>query len=274
MSVISLLTDFGLQDEYVGLMKGVILSIAPGARIVDLCHQIDPQDVVQAAYLLQAGFSYFPEQTVHIAVVDPGVGTERAVLGARIADHLFVAPDNGLLAPLVQAFACQQLVRVENSACFLDGVSRTFHGRDIFAPVGAHLTNGLALSELGPDMAVDRIQTLHTPPVQEGGQTLEGRIIAVDRFGNLITNLFQERIQALEPTKAAVEIRFKGHLLSGIHATYGQVPPQTPLALIGSRGSLEIAVNQGDASRYFGADKGDSLWVSRKASRAGASSRS
>ncbi len=272
--MISLLTDFGLQDEYVGLMKGVILSIAPQARIVDLCHHIDPQDVVQAAYLLQSSFSYFPEQTVHIAVVDPGVGTERAVLGARIADHLFVAPDNGLLAPLAKTFACQQLVRVENSACFLDGVSRTFHGRDIFAPVGAYLTNGLALSELGPEMAGERIQPLDMPSVQAHAQALEGRIIAVDRFGNLITNLRQERIQTLEPTEAAVEIGLKGHLLSGIYATYGQVPPQSPLALVGSRGYLEIAVNQGDASRYFGADKGDSLWVSRKAIQAGASSRS
>lgn len=150
MSVITLLTDFGTQDEYAGVMKGVILSLHPAALIVDISHQIAPQDVMQAAYMLRSSWQYFPAGTVHVTVVDPGVGGKRDILAAQYKRHFFLAPDNGILSMLAEEGDFQSLIRVENSGYFRNSVSRTFHGRDIFAPVAAHLSMGVKPENFGP----------------------------------------------------------------------------------------------------------------------------
>ena len=160
MAIVTLLTDFGCCDEYVGVIKGVVLSIHPGASIVDISHDMDPQDVVGAAHVLRAAFSWFPQGTVHVAVVDPGVGTQRAILAARCDGHLFLAPDNGLLSPVLLSGSSVAVYAVENPALFRHPVSRTFHGRDIFAPVAARLAMGLPLTSVGPSIGADRIQSL------------------------------------------------------------------------------------------------------------------
>jgi len=149
MSILTLLTDFGTEDAYVGMMKGVILSINPQAVIIDITHQIDPQDLIQAAYIIKSSYRYFPEGTVHLLVVDPGVGSDRAIVALEMMGHIFLAPDNGVLTLLMDEGETDSIVSVENTRYFLESVSRTFHGRDIFAPVGAHLCRGLDIKNLG-----------------------------------------------------------------------------------------------------------------------------
>ena len=254
MSIITLLTDFGVSDEYAGVLKGVIYRINPQAKIVDLSHGIDPQDVVQAAFTLKAAFHFFPAGTIHTVIVDPGVGSERAIMAARFNGHLFLAPDNGLLSTLWEESIPDVLVRVENSSLFLKPVSRTFHGRDIFAPVAAHLSVGKSLNELGPILDSDKIVRLPSLLSQQFSDgSIAGRIIGIDRFGNLITNISQTQIKRLkEMSKSTrIRIRFGGYTLEGLSSSYVEVPPGRPLAIIGSRNYLEIAVNRGNAARLL-----------------------
>ncbi len=157
MSVITLSTDFGLADPYAGIMKGVILSINPSVAIVDLTHCIDPQDTVSAAYMIESAYSYFPEKTVHVVVVDPGVGTGRAVIAAEASGRYFLAPDNGVLGLVLKSSSPAKIVRVENEEYFLTPVSRTFHGRDIFAPVAACISRGVPLERFGPSVSASGI---------------------------------------------------------------------------------------------------------------------
>ena len=190
MPVITLLTDFGVDDEYVGSMKGVVLSIAPEVTLVDISHHIDPQDIVQAAYLIASTYGYFPKNTVHLVVVDPGVGSDRSIIAVRTETQYFVAPDNGVLTFILEKERLTQAVRIENAAYFLQPVSTTFHGRDIFAPVGAHIARGVRLNELGPvedsrNLLRIPIQRPHVTPAGE----LVGQVVWSDRFGNLITNI-------------------------------------------------------------------------------------
>lgn len=263
-NIITLLTDFGTEDEYAGVMKGVMLSVYPDAAIVDITHAIDPQDIVQAAYTLESAYKYFPKGTVHVVVVDPGVGSDRAVLAAKTDGYIFLAPDNGILTVLADEKGMDTIVRVENSAYFLKSVSQTFHGRDIFAPVAAHIAKGLEITELGTCLNETDIVRLSVPKayLSDKGE-LVGTVISADRFGNLITNIDSK---ALEPffkadMKKMPEFHIGKGKIAGLSRSYASVPKGTPLAILGSRGYLEISVNCGNAQNDFGVEKGDTVRI-------------
>lgn len=260
MAVITLLTDFGLQDEYVGVLKGVILSNNPKATIVDISHGIDAHDIVAAAHALKSSYGYFPEGSVHVAIVDPGVGTERAIIAARCNRHLFLAPDNGLLEPILRNGSSTTIHRVENEELFRHPVSRTFHGRDIFAPVAAHLSMGLAIEALGPSLGIEQVLSLATGgPRFLGAKELEGRVVAIDRFGNLITNVHCDDMAKLEG--GAMTINIGNHTIEGMVENYAQSGSKSPVAIFGSRGCLEIAICSGNAARTLNMAKGDMVRV-------------
>jgi len=265
MSIITLLTDFGIADEYVGLMKGVILSINPSAKIVDITHQIDPQDIRQAAYTIKASYRYFPPPCVHLVIVDPEVGTGRNILVLDKAGHVFVAPDNGVLSLVLREETKPTLLKVNNTNYFLESISRTFHGRDIIAPIGARIAGGLALSELGPRIHTDDAVCLTelTPKLSDQGDLL-GRVVSIDRFGNLVTNVDSDALNAYCKNKdvKAARIRFGDQVIAGLSETYANVQANAPVALIGSRGYLEIAVNKGSAKEQFQVAKGSVVRVS------------
>jgi len=264
MPTITLLTDFGIEDEYVGSMKGVILSINPSAAIVDITHQIDPQDLIQAAYSIKSSYCYFPENTVHLIVVDPGVGGERDIIAVQMMGYIFIAPDNGVLTLIYDEGNIDAIVRIENSTFFLKSVSQTFHGRDIIAPVGAHLSKGVELSRVGTEIGlrdIVRLPDLRCNISQKG--VLSGKIVSIDRFGNLITNIDSERFNDYcrrDQTRKA-QIWIGQNIVAGVTAIYESAEQNTPLALIGSRGYLEVAVNKGSAERHFNVKKGDSVKV-------------
>jgi S-adenosylmethionine hydrolase len=264
MTLITLLTDFGVQDEYVGLMKGVIAGIYPEARIVDITHQIEPQDVVHGAYILNASYGYFPAGTIHVAVVDPGVGGDRRMLAAEVGRHRFLAPDNGLLERVVAGEADVRVVFIENEHYYLHPVSRTFHGRDIFAPVAAHLAAGLPLDALGPVVGRQRMVSGVVPHCLLSPEGfIQGAVVAVDRFGNLMSNIDAVAIDELRcrhPGKAVV-VELAGTRIGGIEITYDHVEAGTPLAVMGSRGLLEISVNRGNAGDTLGVGKNDEVRV-------------
>jgi len=264
MSIITILSDFGGDDEYVGVMKGVILSICPSVSIVDITHQIDPQDIVQAAYLIPASYRFFPEGTVHLIVVDPGVGGQRDILALAHAGHVFIAPDNGVLTLLMNREKSDTIVRIHNADYFLKPVSATFHGRDIFAAIGAHIVNGTGLEDLGTKIDIENIVQLEelNCRLSESGE-LVGKIISIDRFGNLITNIDSNSLTRLRQNEAEnrLQIRISTHVISDLADTYASAAPNSPLALIGSRNYLEIVVNCGSAERHFKAQKGDAVRV-------------
>jgi hypothetical protein len=275
--VITLMTDFGLHDAYVGMMKGVILSICPSAVIVDLTHEIAPQDIREAAFCMQTAYRFFPPGTVHVMVVDPGVGTNRAAIALKTSEYVFVGPDNGSLSSVLSQETVERVVCLDQADYFLETVSTTFHGRDIFAPVAAHLANGVCLKELGTPLSLQTIVRLEpdTPRImawEDGslkGVEISGRIVRVDRFGNLLSNIDKTALVSLADEKAWPELlvlmdqrseKSKAaqaeNVLCGIVETYAQVPEQQPLALLGSSGYLEIAVNGNNAAHYFQAGKG------------------
>lgn len=264
MSIITLLTDFGTGAEYAGLMKGVILSINPTAVIVDITHQIDRQDMVQAAFTISASYGYFPDGTVHLVVVDPGVGSERSLLALEMKKQIFIAPDNGVLTLLFNEGNISALIRITNSKYFSASISRTFHGRDIIAPVGAHLSGGLDLRKLGTE--IDRRDAVHLDGlyarISENGEFV-GKIVVIDDFGNLITNIDFKKLGEVCLSGQEKKILFEigSNAITGLSETYSSVQPKTPLALIGSRGFLEIAVNKGNAALIFNTKKGDSVRV-------------
>jgi S-adenosyl-L-methionine hydrolase (adenosine-forming) len=264
MPIITLLTDFGHSDEYVGVMKGVILSINPDAHIIDLTHLIDPQDIIQAAYLLKASFSYFPKNSIHVVVVDPGVGTDRKIVVLKIEGHFFLAPDNGVLSLLWQNQSIEAGVWVNNPRYFLHDISRTFHGRDIFAPVAAWLSRNTPIKHLGPpvryaDLKIIKGQTSKISP----DDSINGAVISIDRFGNLLTNIEAETIFLMcqqHPDKLPVIKTGKIHI-KGLSSSYQSVPEKQALMIIGSRGYLEIAVNGGNASQLLKVRKGDPVTI-------------
>ncbi len=256
--IVTLLTDFGLADAYAGVMKGVILGIAPEVTAVDLCHEVPPQDVQAGAFLLMASYAYFPAGTIHLAVVDPGVGTERQIVAVRAGDRYFVGPDNGLLRWAVdRAGGAAALVGVENPDYRLSQVSTTFHGRDVMAAAAAHLAKGVPLDALGP--AVPRLAGEPFPEPERKGGALAGRVIYVDRYGNCITNLPSPDL----PDGAASlpeKVEAAGHRLP-LFRTYGHSPPGRALAVTGSAGFVELAVRNGNAARDLGLGVGAEVVV-------------
>ena len=258
---IVLLTDFGFRDSYAGVMKGVIRGICHDAEVIDLSHNIMPHDVVEAAFVLSASYEYFPAETVFACVVDPGVGTGRAVLCMRANSQTFLAPDNGLLSVIADKAGQEDLREVTAAEYMLQERSTTFHGRDIFAPVAAHLAAGLEREKLGS--AVRNFRRLTLPkPVRTADGSLRGEIIYIDQFGNLITNIRSATLErSLEGAPREARVRVKEREIEGIVHAYADRPKGEMLALIGSSGYLEIAVNQGSAAQFLGCEKGDTVTV-------------
>lgn len=249
-ALLTLTTDFGLQDEYVGVMKGVVLARAPGTTIVDISHTIRPQDIRQAAFTLQNGYRFFPAGTIHIAVVDPGVGTARNILLIRAAHQLFLAPDNGLLSFLLAEDVLQEAFVLDCPDLYRQPVSSTFHGRDILAPAGAALANGAAPGDLGKKISAAALQTLPAPPLRIDGalRTIAGVVVQVDHFGNLTTNICRHDFYAVFREDDAVRITIGGRQITRLAANYADAGTGEIIALFGSRDLLEIAAHRGNAA--------------------------
>ena len=251
MPLITLTTDFGIQDTFVGVMKGVILSIAPEAQVVDLCHEVPAHDVAAAATLLEDSYAYFPEGTIHMVVVDPGVGSDRAALAIRTQHFYFVGPDNGIFDLVLKKEHVDKAVRLTNADFHLQLASKTFHGRDIFAPAAAQIAIGTALSRLGePANGLAHANIPHPVPLGPG---LELHVIRIDRFGNLITDLAKDQYKRWNPNAHPVVMHVGKSEILGIHKTYAEVALGKPLACFNSNGRLEIAVNGGRASYVLNA---------------------
>ncbi|MFQ5846821.1 MAG: S-adenosyl-l-methionine hydroxide adenosyltransferase family protein [Candidatus Methylomirabilales bacterium] len=259
MRIITLLTDFGSGDPFVGIMKGVILGINPRVQIVDLCHGVSPQDVLEAAFLLHCSYRYFPPDTIHLVVVDPSVGGGRRPLLAEGVHGTFIAPDNGALSYLFASGEIRRVVEITAEAYFLHPVSQTFHGRDIFAPVAAHLSRGGRLERFG--RATTTAARLTLPVVQEkGGGVVVGSVLHVDRFGNLITNISSDTMSALHPGKG-IAVSIKGRTIRGLAKSYDRLKTQEIGAIVGSTGHLEIFRNRGSAARVLRAGRGATVRV-------------
>jgi len=260
--LIALITDFGEQDWYVGTMKGVIKNIAPEAEIIDVCHQVPAQSVVAGAFVLRNAYEFFPAGTVFCVVVDPGVGTRREAIVASDGKYFFVAPNNGVLALVAKEAKDWQVHRITRRKFLLPSVSATFQGRDVFAPVAAHLARSKEIAAFGPPLK--RFVTLKgLQPRRVGRNVLVGKVLYIDTFGNLITNVRREELLRLGCTGAAT-IAVSGKTLHGIHKTFGSVRRGQALAYWGSSGWLEIGVNHGNAAEVFQARVGTVVEVRMK----------
>ncbi|HTO52110.1 MAG TPA: SAM-dependent chlorinase/fluorinase [Myxococcota bacterium] len=250
--IITLASDFGTADGYLGALKGVLLVRCPGVQLVDLSHELAPGDVAGASHLLGRAAPHFPAGTVHLAVVDPGVGTARRGLALEIDGQRFVGPDNGLFSAVLEAGRAIAAHALENVSLWAAQPSPVFHGRDVFAPVAAHLARGGALAAVGSALASDTLVRLRSPKPQEDPRergTLRGEVVHVDRFGNLVSNL---------PAPAgdgAVRVEVAGQTLP-LARTYGDVAPGALVALVGSSGRIEVAVRDGSAAAHLGARAG------------------
>ena len=255
--IITLTTDFGQSDYDTGVLSGVIWRIAPEARVIDLSHEIPRHAVLQAALMLGRCTPYFPEDSIHVVVVDPGVGTGRRGLAARLGNQWFVGPDNGLLTQMWQRAQAMQLpveiVHLTSARYWLEDISAIFHGRDIFAPVAAHLAAGVPLSNFGPPVS-DPI-LIHIPQPERIATGWQGTILHVDAFGNLSTNLERRHF----PASPSVEIRLADASIFGLVRTFGEGRPGELVALFDSSGMLSICVVNGNAAARLGVKTGDSL---------------
>jgi len=271
-SLIAVLTDFGTKDTYVGVMKGVIASIAPQARVIDLTHEIPPGDVRQAAFKLWQAVPFFPDGTIFEVVVDPGVGTRRRAVAVAWSMRLFVLPDNGILTYLLTSAPASKAVELVTPTFRLNPVSSTFHGRDVFAPASAHLARGVPLDDLGPP-AGDLVRFPLPRLSMKAGLRLEGEILHADRFGNLVTSLgrFERRTDSLAflpwlpvAQEAALPpenlwLNLEGGTRLAVRNTFGDVPEGELVAYIGSEGLIEVAVNTGSASDRLGLKTGSQV---------------
>ncbi len=276
--LITLTTDFGTADGYVGVMKGVMLSISPAAQLVDISHHIASQDVRQAAYVLYAVYPFFPPHTVHLVVVDPGVGSARRSIAVQTRRGSFVGPDNGLFSYVLARESVEALVALTDPRYRLDRVSHTFHGRDIFAPAAAHLAAGVPIAELGPSVS-DPVQ-LPNPRLEIGAGAIGGEVLHIDRFGNVVSSIgrlaWSERGETLTLTPAwrmageksrcrfradAARVTVGDRRVVGVRRTYAEVELGQIVALVGSAGHLEVAVREGNAARRLGVEPGDPVAV-------------
>jgi len=251
--IITLLTDFGTKDGYAGTMKGVILGINPNVTIVDISHEIPKWGIKAAAFVLQSAYRYFPSGTIHVIVIDPGVGSEREILAVQTKDYLFLAPDNGLLSLVFDREPDCTVYRVSRREKYLGDVSQTFHGRDIFAPIAAHLSKKVPLSEIGEPYS-DAVCGLFPKPKVDSNK-IEGEIVYQDGFGNLISNISEHEIAESGISENAV-IDIKGKTIHGLRTSYASAPAGELLALISSAGFLEIACNKCSAAGILQASIG------------------
>jgi hypothetical protein len=257
--IITLTTDFGYADPWVGVMKGVMLSINAELVIVDLTHGVPPQDIMAGALALADAVPFFPQEAIHVAVVDPGVGSERRPIVVRAGSCTLVGPDNGILWPAIERLGgCTTAWHITNPAFLLTPVSSTFHGRDVFAPVAARLSLGAGTAaSLGPE--ITDVQRLSLPTPVVSGERLVGEVIHVDAFGNLITNITAELLDGRDRQKLTVTLN--GAVIGGIFRAYSVVPAGKALSLTGSSGRLEIACYAGNAAEHFGASRGTPVEV-------------
>jgi len=255
--IIALLSDFGVKDPYVAEMKGVILNICPEAEVVDITHEIEKFNVKMGAFVLASASRYFPEGTIYVAVVDPGVGTERRAIIVKTAKALLVGPDNGLLMLAAQNQGIKNVYEIKNPRYMLPKISRTFHGRDIFAPAAAYLARGIPPEDFGPEITDYIVPTYGNPVIK--GKNVKGEILHIDGFGNLITNISREILERIHLKEGGfLKIRFQDKVFEfRLCRAYGEVAEGKPLAIIGSHDFLEFSVNLGDASKFFGLKVGD-----------------
>lgn len=252
---VTLLTDFGTADYFIGAMKGVILSINPEARIVDVTHNVPPQDIEAAAFTLLAGYRSFPAGTVHVAVVDPGVGSGRRPIVIEAGNHRFVGPDNGIFSYICDQETDTKIFHVSNDKYFRHPISATFHGRDIFAPVAAVLSIGVAPAELGEEIDDPiRLKSIH--PERMGSGKVKGRLIHIDRFGNCITNIGREDF-----TEAA-RLQIKGKTIKSFRRFFAEPGRDKLFGVWGSAGFLEIAANNASAAKLLNVKRGESVVLS------------
>lgn len=261
MPIVTLTTDFGQKDHYVAAMKGVILQIAPKSILVDVTHQIEPHGVLRAAFIVRQIWQSFPRDTIHVVVVDPGVGSERRIIAAQYAGQALICPDNGIASFLHRDVPLEALRVVTNSQLFANQeTSHTFHGRDIMAPVAGHLSRGTKLSQVGPP--ADSLEILDLPkPQPAADRSISGEVIYVDGFGNLVTNLTRQDLSRTFTARPDAHVWLGEHDAGPLLQTYAQVEQGRELALIGSAGMLEIAVNFGNAAERFGAGVGTCVVV-------------
>ena len=254
--IITLTTDFGQTDSYVGAIKGVILGICPEAALVDISHDIRPQAVQQAAYVLSTAAPYFPPGAVHLVVVDPGVGTGRRPVVVQTGRALYVAPDNGVLGLVLNEEPARMAIHLTDPRYHLSRVSATFHGRDIFAPAAAHLACGTAPSQMGEPLSPSELVSLTIlEPQPRPDEHLQGAVLHIDHFGNLITNI------RISNAKSPIAVVISGRRIKEVSRTFGDVEPGGLVAYAGSSGHLEIAVREGNAARVLGMDIGDPVRV-------------
>jgi S-adenosylmethionine hydrolase len=255
--IITLTTDFGLRDPYVAEMKAVILGISPNATIVDVSHEVEKFNVRMGAYILASAASYFPKGTIHVAVVDPGVGTERRTILIQTKQGYLVGPDNGVLAFAAKNQGIEHAYEISNRKLMLPRISGTFHGRDIFAPAVAHLANGTRATEFGAE--VREIATPEFAKVERRGNLLVGEVLHVDGFGNIITNFGEKELKLMKIGDAINVELGKVRLKLRVCKAYAEAKPQEPLAIIGSHNFLEISINQGNAAETFKIRSGDKV---------------
>lgn len=250
MSIITLTTDFGTRDSYVAAMKGVILSIAPDVRIVDVSHETPAHHVGHGAFVLRQIWDRFPPGAIHVAVVDPGVGSDRRIIAGQYEDRFIVAPDNGLITWVHRDFRVQAIHTVEDRRYFLSNPSNTFHGRDVMAPVAAHLALGTSASRLGRPL--DSVQLLDIPRrARRDGDGFTGDLIYVDRFGNLITNIHRDQLGVDGSACGDWVVVVNGKSIGKIHRTFSDVDVGVAVGIIGSAGFVEVCVREGDAAAFF-----------------------
>lgn len=263
MPVITLTTDFGIKDGTVGVMKGVIWGICPTAQISDLSHMIPAQNIREAALIFARSIPYFPKDSIHVVVVDPGVGTERRPMAGKIGDWFFVGPDNGIITILVeragQAGWQTEFIELNRPQYWLQNISYVFHGRDIFSPVAAHLANGVSLSELGT--ALEAPVRLELPKPEKTNSGWRGEVIHIDHFGNVSTNIRTENLGEALNKKEKIRVRLKEQEISGMVNTFGERPVGQLIALMGSTGYLGVSVVNGNAAQTLGAKIGDPIEV-------------
>jgi hypothetical protein len=238
-SIITLTTDFGSKDHYAGAMKGVILSINPDVTITDITHEIPPHDVFKGAFTLRNFYRYFPRQTIHVAIVDPGVGGRRKAIALEADGHIFVGPDNGVFTFIYRESKPYRVHEIKSPKHTLSDISRTFHGRDIFAPVAAHLSLGVSVEDLGKELRKPIELPIKEPALRR--DEIIGEVIHIDSFGNLVTNIPAELL------KSGSRIHIGERIIRGISTSYSDVPKGKLLAIVGSSGFLEISVHLGRA---------------------------
>ena len=256
--IITLITDFGSKDGYVGTMKGVILTINPQVSLIDITHEVSPQDIFEAGFVLQNSYKFFPRHSIHLVVVDPGVGGERKALLIDTEDHLFIGPDNGVFTLIYECENINRIIELTKSNFFLPDKSSTFHGRDIFAPVAAHLSRGISVEDFGD--VCNEIVTIDIPKPEITEGAITGVVLHIDNFGNLITNISEGLFRALIG-EGSYKIMAGNKVTVGLKVSYSEVKKGEVLAIFGSAGYLEISAREQNAQKKLKMNKGSEIKV-------------